>query len=308
MQYRTTTTLAAIFALMLIHTAYAAFPYNATWLNYADKRLVYQIDTSGVASNTANIYVTLDVNETFLQDFIDRWSAYCDPQGVYPWFYPTFAYASTADTTERMVEVVSFANFQTFTVGSCGTVELPTRFTVKLPNGVLDGGDNYAMHSHYIYAYLKYPYVYDGYESLVGQPPIIMSDGSAVIEFSSTFGIGHYYRVDGALDVNTSVAIDTSKRNYLCYYVYDVDDGELVPDLWLNFYLDDLNNYFQVSIDDAAECGPRCLEISNDVDNVVGSGNRTIVRWHIHDDAVQSRVYYMWLIPDSEYEYIRMHS
>lgn len=282
--------------LVVLSSAYAAFPYNAQWLNYADKRIIYKIDTSTVTNNTADIYVTVSIDPTELQSFIDRWASFCDPNGVYPWFYPTFAYASTANNDERMAQVVEFKGWQTFTVGSCGTVDLPTQFVVKLPNGVLDGGSNFASYSHYLYAYLKYPYTWDFYDAIGPTPPSYIS-GAGTIGFSTSFGIGHSLSYPSRASFDTSIAIDTSKPAYFCGYVPD-------PPAMLAFYIDDLST--KVSFSTFPNLvKSSCWDITSAIIGAVGTGTHTIIRvelWDAYGDP--NGLYYLWIIPADVYDHI----
>ena len=201
---------------VLAPSALAAFPFSAPWLPYADARFVYQLDTSTITNNSPNIYATIDINVAWLQSYINKWSMICDASGKYDWFYPTFTYASTQNTSERMLEVVSAENWQTFTVGSCGEVNLPTRFVVKLPNGVLDGDQNFNQYDHYVYVYFKKPYSEDFYDDFAG---IDEYGTSLPINFSSTFGQGYYTTTDCSnnyRDANVEIDLDSKTPTVFC--------------------------------------------------------------------------------------------
>ena len=206
-----TMTLLLVAAFILTTYAYADFPYNIQWLQYANERVIYQINTSDINSNTANIYVTVNIDPTTLQNYINKWSSYCDPEDHYDWFYPTPFYVSTSNKTPRRVEITSFANWQTFNVGSCGTVDLPTQITVKLPNGILDGGDNYANYTHYIVLYFKYPYTEDAADNLSTIPPEeynILSEYSVNNTGTLVFGPTGRYRSTQDCGVRATRKID----------------------------------------------------------------------------------------------------
>ncbi|NPA97987.1 MAG: hypothetical protein GXO43_01275 [Crenarchaeota archaeon] len=205
---------------IIAKTAYAAFPYSAQWLQYADERIVYQIDTSKITSNTATIYVELNIDPTTLQNYINKWSAYCDPAGRYDWFYPTFTYASTQNQSERMAKIVKYYGWRTFTVGSCGDVNLPTSFIIEIPNGTLDGGSSFSNYQHYIYAYLKYPYSDDFSDNPIGYPPEeYNSTTTRSISFNSSFGRGNMLDALGSpevRDLSIDVDLSSTKPLYIC--------------------------------------------------------------------------------------------
>jgi len=208
------------FLLLLLPAGFAAFPYNAKWLKYADMRLVYKIDISGVTSNEPNIYVTVDIDPTVIQEYIDSWGNICDEANKYDWFYPTFTYASTQNSSQRMLKVVEYNNWQTFTVGTCGSIELPTHFVLLLPDGVLDGGGDYQYIDHYVYAYFKYPYADDFYDNPVGYAPdeYYVVSGSPIIEYTKSWPRGHYLNHFGArVRIPRTFTVDLSKPFLFCY-------------------------------------------------------------------------------------------
>ena len=211
------------FALLLLPTGFASFPYSADWLKYADMRIIYEINTSDIPNNEPNIYVTVDIDPSTLQSFIDRWSDVCDPADRYDWFYPTFTYASTINKGQRMLKVVEYNNWQTFTVGSCGSVELPTRFVLLLPDGVLDGGIDYQYVTHYVYAYFKYPFVDDFYDDPVGSAPEgyeLISGSTNVVEYKKHFPIGHRLNyVASRVRTPRQFTVDLSKPFLFCYQI-----------------------------------------------------------------------------------------
>jgi hypothetical protein len=220
--------LAIILLLVFAPTVLAAMPYSADWLQYSPERIVYEIDTSQISDNSANIYVKVTIPQSTMQEYIDKWSDFCDPTNTYPWFRPAFAYASTNNQTERMLKIVSESNSVSFTVGNCGTVNIPLTYVVELPNGVLDGANLYGNYQHYIYAYFKYPYVFD-FETMqaTGMLPQTLRDTSAYgSDFDPTFGKGGALVMHPAgellMDFNTYFDA-TTQPMYVCAYVGPLD-------------------------------------------------------------------------------------
>ena len=276
-------------------TVFAAFPYSAPWLKYADMRIIYEVNTASITQNEANIYVTIDIDPQTLQSYINKWSMICDASGKYDWFYPTFTYASSYNTTERMIQVVSAENWQTFTVGSCGEVNLPTRYVVKMPNGVLDGNADYGSYTHYIYAYLKKPFSEDFYDDYSG---IDEYSNSVSLNFSNTFGQGYYAIVKEASSpsyrsAGITVDLNSNTPSVLCYYVSPVTD-------------DYVRVYFKVSSTTVYRgliSGEYCFNIEPLLRSSGLSGKVTIDEIGIASDAylVDEGIkwYWYWLIPDS---------
>ena len=221
---KTITILAILISILPM--SFASFPYSADWLKYADMRLIYEIDVSDIPNNDPNVYVIVDIDPAIIQSFIDRWSDVCDEANKYGWFYPTFTYASTINKGQRMLKVVEYNNWQTFTVGSCGSVELPTRFVLLLPDGVLDGGIDYQYVTHYVYAYFKYPYVEDFYDNPVGLAPEEYElHGSAVVAYRKDWPRGHHIDDFGcSIKLPYQFTVDLSKPFLICYRS-GVEDG-----------------------------------------------------------------------------------
>jgi len=284
--------IAVLSALMLVMLPFvhAAFPYNAPWLSYGAERFVYKIDTSSVTDNSADIYVTLSIDPTSLQNFINKWGGFCDPDNIYPWFYPVFAYASTGNMSERMAQVVEFNGWQNFNVPSCGTVSLPTQFKIKLPNGVLDGGSNFANYDHYIYAYLKYPYTWDFSEALVPNLPPSLHDAAGTTAFSTSFGEGVEYKATTPRSYFvTDIPIQSGGKTYVC--AWNKEESEIIPDLWIKLEFDNDENitktYYLV--------GRYCVDISDNLP----SGVSRISKIYLWNDTQYSDWYYLRVITQS---------
>lgn len=288
---------------VVLGTVYAAFPNSATWLPYADLRLIYQIDTSSITENTANIYATISVDLTTLQNYINKWSSYCDPSGVYPWFYPTILYASTNNKNLRMVKIVEMSNTQTFNVGSCGSVELPTTFKVLLPNGVLDGGSNFGNYQHYLFVNYKYPYFYDFEDAFPPTiPPYIFDSDSGTINYSNSFEWGYYINPSPPrLHVLINKTINTSDEGKYVLCAYAVDDGEYHKDVWLSVELQDGNRY---SLSPAFN-GKMCIDIARALKQKVGDGTYDVKGVGVYDDAGGVNILWIWYLPKSIYEVLR---
>jgi len=303
--------LPVILVVLVAPVVHAAFPYNADWLNYADKRIVYQLDVSNVSSNEPDIYVTININTQTLQEFIDKWSNVCDEIGRYDWFYPTFTYASTRNENQRMLEVVTYDSWQTFTVGSCGSVELPTRFVVKLPNGVLDGEDYFQSHTHYVYAYLKYPYADDFYDNPVGTPAseYALVSGGMIVEFNSEYLAGHRLNINnGDSDKGAGTRIrwqrqitaDTSRPLPMCFKYYDAVT-------WLTLRMDImLDNGEKVEYILAESEVHTCIDISGILKSRGHTGTVTVEYidlYYLDDTFPTYKVIfdYLWIIPQEVY-------
>ena len=285
------TALLFVAAFILTTFAYADLPYSIQWLQYANERIVYQVNTSDINSNTANIYVTLNIDPTTLQNYINKWSDYCDPSGYYPWFYPTFTYASTANQTPRFAQTISYTNYQTFNIGSCGTVDLPTTYTVKLPNGILDGGDNYASYQHYIYANLKTPYTYDFSDVLPDTVPPYLSNASITYHFDPNNGVflsspsitGDYLEIQRT--------VDTTKPFYICTKMSK--SGQLIPEIWGRLCINDTNcaNYGGDAL-----VGEHCVDVSSVLHNLSDSTNTQLYKYGIYNDAYTANIYYIRIL------------
>jgi len=104
-----------------------------------------------------------------------------------------------------MIKIVAAYDYHTFTVGSCGDVNLPTKFTLSI--GTLDGGSSFTNYQHYIYAYLKYPLSDDFYDNWNGIAPEYTTYQQTY--FGSAFGQG--YAANFTLEQN--IPISTSLQN-----------------------------------------------------------------------------------------------
>jgi len=284
-----------VFALMLVllPLGFATFPYGVDWLPYADTRLIYQIDVTGLSNQ--DVYAIIDVDANFIQDYINRWSSICDPSNKYDWFWPTFTYASTYNNTQRMLEVVSRDNWQTFTVGSCGTIDLPTRFVVKLPNGVLDGDQYFTAYEHYIYVYYKKPFSDDFYDNTLGVDEYA---GSAQLKFSSQFPKGYYFYGIGCsinfLERNVSLYIDLDDGipSVICSYSSGYDPPRMAVRV--------LGNYYEVLVGG----GQKCANIEEALRNAGLSGTVLIEAVDLSTRAegycdAHTSFWWWWFIPDS---------
>ena len=296
--------LPVILVVLVAPVVHAAFPYNADWLNYADKRIVYQLDVSNVGTNEPDIFVSLTIDTQTLQDFIDRWDTFCDEAGRYDWFYPTFTYASTANTAQRMLKVIEYKNWQTFTVGSCGSVSLPTEFTLQLPNA-LDGEEYFQGHTHYIFAYLKYPYTDDFYDNPVGFPPeeYNIDDGDPHITYNSEFGKGHTLNYPhSVLWYPREISADLSKPLYYCYHTcaeYGAKVAVVLPD--------GSEEVFDIPRSGSCRYAiPSCMDISSILRARGYSGTQTLkIRPSCREGwSGWAYLYYVWIIPQQVYDKI----
>lgn len=288
-----------IVALFVVPSASAAFPYNAPWLPYADARLVYEVNTAGITSNTADIFVEINIDPVWLQNYVNRWSSICDPAGKYDWFWASFAYASTFDTTERMIEVVSRGGWQTFTVGTCGDVNLPTYYVVRMPNGVLDGNANFANYQHYVYVYFKKPFSEDFYDNDIGLDEYFGASAAGPY-FYNTFGWGYVYRVGGLVErnVNITVVLGDGIPSVVCEFGRDVDPVISPLDRFRIVVRVGSNTY--IVLNPTGGTKQVCTDIEKTLVNAGLSGTVAISSIGMSvDDGYHAEHFWWWFIPDS---------
>jgi len=128
------------------------------WKFPADKRIIYQIDTSGLTSDQ-NVYVELNIPEStysgIISDLNSDWVCWYLEHNAVSELWPRAYYASDVNTAQRELPPYSVISTFAYQVPQCGysaTIRLPK--TIRVYVGTLDTyNGEYNTISHYLLLY-----------------------------------------------------------------------------------------------------------------------------------------------------------